>query len=358
MKASEDASEASGRLSRMGWAAVQSVYRYGSSPGPVQTLYRTIRSNNDYNRDSFAMKLLGRSIRATYANLTTPLVVSHPIMVGILRGRANLFYQHGELVAPSESVVVGASAVMVPTQAVADTFGRGGYRDEQIFVSGLCIEPALVKQAAEARELRLQRYSANGPLSAAIYSSGAEPREHIEAIASAAIGMVKSGQRVIIFAQKGKKLSKEIRSQFGAADVPITQLSTASMIPVDFPPAVLVEYNSRREETTLTARLFPSFDFFIAPSHERSNWALGLGLPMFILEPCIGPYAPLNRDLLNERGVAFDLTSQNHILSVADRVNALRNRGELTRMSDNGWGRESIDGFSRIADYFCTVCAD
>jgi hypothetical protein len=358
VKASEDAAEAPGRLSRLGWAAVQSVYRYGSSPGPMQTLYRTIRSTNDYNCDSFAMKLLGRSIRATYAHDTAPIVVSHPLMVGILRGRANLFYQHGELVAPSESIVAGATTVFVPTDTVADSFQRGGYRDDQIVVSGLCIEPALVKQAAEARELRLQRYSANCPLTAAIYSSGAEPRQHIEAIALAAISLVKSGHHVVIFAESGRRLSKLIKSQFGSAGIALTKLDTTSLIPVDLPPAILVEYHSRREETTLTARLFPSFDFFIAPSHERSNWAVGLGLPMFILEPCIGPYAPLNRDLLNERGVAFDLTSQDHVVSVADRVNALRHRGELTKMSDNGWGKLPIDGFSKIADHLWSVCVD
>ena len=32
----------------------------------------------------------------------------------------------------------------------------------------------------------------------------------------------------------------------------------------------------------MTSALFDHFDFFMAPSHERTCWAFGLGLPMFI----------------------------------------------------------------------------
>ena len=72
---------------------------------------------------------------------------------------------------------------------------------------------------------------------------------------------------------------------------------------------------------------------------------------MFILEPCVGPYAPLNRSLLLEHEVAFDLTSLEHVMSFAERVNTLRHRGHLLEMAARGWGKYSIDGFSRIADF-------
>jgi hypothetical protein len=351
VRATLDARELSSGLSRLAWSGVATVYRRGSSPGPVRAIYRTLRAGNDYNRESFLLSLLGRSIRKKYLNESSPLLVSHPLMLGILRGRENLFYQHGELVTPTEAIVSGAATLFVPTLESAAPFLAGGYRDEQIVVTGLCIEPPLVKQAAEGQELRLARYDSNEPLTAAIFSSGAEPIEHIDGIAALCPSLVRAGYRFLVFAQKGGRLSTVLAGAMRDTGLPLARLDTSSSMPVDLPPAVLVEHSNRREENTLTARLFPFFDFLISPSHERTNWGLGLGLPFFILEPCIGPYAPLNRDLLLNHKVAIDLSSREQVLGIGERLNSLRHRGELAAMSQNGWGKFRIDGFVRIADW-------
>jgi hypothetical protein len=337
--------------SGLGWRLVRWLYRRGASPGLLSRLYATLRRSNDYNADSFGLRLLGRSLRAQYRDPQLPLVVSHPILVGVFRNRPALIYQHGELIAPPESVVRGAEVVIVPTESCAEPFLRAGYSRDSVLVSGLCIEPALVKQADSAIELRRSRISSPGLLTGAFYSSGAEPSEHVESIVIAALAHVTGGGRAVIVAERGRRLASLAVRSFARAGVGLTRISSSDMIPADLPAALLVEFASRREETTLTARLFPSYDFLVSPAHERSNWGVGLGLPVFILEPCIGPFAPLNRQLLLEHGVAFDLTGAEQTASFADRLATLRNRGKLLEMVERGWGRYPIDGFSRIGDF-------
>jgi hypothetical protein len=356
VRSTEDVFEVARGFSWLGWRGVHWLYQRGASPGVFSRLYGALRRSNDYNTDSLALSLLGRSLKDRFGSNQSPLIVSHPILVGIFRNRPNLLYQHGELVTPPEAVVRGAGLVMVPTEASAQHFRDAGYGGDSVFVSGLCIEPALVKQAETSMELRRKRFSGNDPLTGAFYSSGAEPHDHLETISQASAALVSAGHRAIIIAERGKKLASLIRRAFSRADIPLAQTSASDLIPADLPAALLVEFASRREESTLTARLFPSYDFLVAPAHERTNWSVGLGLPVFILEPCIGPYAPLNRDLLLDHKVAFDLTSREHVASFAERVNSLRHRGRLRQMAENGWGKYSIDGFSRIADLLFDRC--
>lgn len=356
VRSTEDTLEVSSGLSRQAWKLVHWLYRAGASPGLVNRLYGALRHANDYNRETAALSLLGHSLRRQFSDDDRPLVVSHPILVGLFRNRPHLYYQHGELVAPPESLVAGASQVLVPTDEVAGQFIGIGYDPASVYVSGLCIEPALARQATDAFELRKARIAVDQPLTAALYSSGAEPEMHIDALVKGAIALCRGRTRVIVFAEQGRRLATRLQRAWHRTDLPLVRISTADTIPTDLPKALLVEYRSRREETILTARLFPTYDFLLAPSHERSNWAVGLGLPMFILEPCIGPFAPLNRDLLLRNKVAFDLTSNELVIALAERVETLRHRGELTRMSENGWEKYRIDGFARIADLLYDRC--
>jgi hypothetical protein len=123
------------------------------------------------------------------------------------------------------------------------------------------------------------------------------------------------------------------------------------MIPPDLPPVLLVEHQNRREETILSGRLFPEFDYVVAPAHERTNWGIGLGLPMFILEPSKGTFAPLNLQLLRDHQVAISLSGMNHAASFGVRLDTLRNRGTLLAMARSGWRRYDITGFETIASF-------
>jgi hypothetical protein len=91
------------------------------------------------------------------------------------------------------------------------------------------------------------------------------------------------------------------------------------------------------------------FDYFVAPAHERTNWALGLGLPMFVLTPDIGPFAPLNHEVLCSSGAAVEV----HAGEFSDQLHSLATNGRLASMAEAGWHPDSISGFAHIADYLC-----
>jgi len=75
---------------------------------------------------------------------------------------------------------------------------------------------------------------------------------------------------------------------------------------------------------------------------------------MFALTPTIGPYAPLNLDLLELSGVAVRLADLLESSSFASALDSLRASGRLLQMADQGWGKLPIDGFDTIARHLLT----
>jgi len=345
----QDVFEIAHGLSAVCWRATRWLYRTAPSQQFVGRIYHWLRRNNDYNRGSIALSLLGRDIRKQYATNTDPLVVSHPTLVGILKGRPGLIYQHGELAAPAESLVRGAELVLVPTSEQADQFGQAGYRPDQVVITGLCIEPALVKQAADAYQARLRRIQSDAPLAGVYFSSGAEPKPHVQAILQTSLSSIRAGHRAMIFAQQGGRLATAVLHGCTNANVSVHRVNSNMAEIPESSQVILIEHQSRREENALTARILPIADFLVSPAHERTNWALGLGLPMMILEPCFGPFAPINRRILLEHGVAYDLNVQSEHRSFGERIDSMRSKGELTRLAERGWGRYPINGFEANA---------
>ncbi|MFH1372576.1 MAG: hypothetical protein ABII79_02105 [bacterium] len=346
-----DVLEVSKGLSRLSWQLARWFYRHGSSGGPVASVYKRLRANADYNRSGLMLSLMGRDIRRRFVSDSRPLVVAHPTLVGILQGRRNLIYQHGELVTPGEAVVAGASKVLVPTERAAGPFLESGYTAADVVVSGLCIEPALVNQAADVCRRRLRRIDGGEPLTGAFFSSGAEPTAHVDKLVRASLSAVRKGGKSVLFVRQGGKLDIASRREFSARGMTCQVVNSHEPIPSDLPATLVVRYASRREENIFTAQLFAAFDYFVAPAHERSNWAMGLGWPMFVVGPQIGPYAPLNRSLLLETGVAGCVESLSDADSFGQYVADLQSSGELTRMVRDGWGVCDIGGFDYIARF-------
>lgn len=297
-----------------------------------------------------ALRLMGRDLRRRLFDSDTPLLVAHPTLVGILAGRSNLLYQHGEVSAPKESLVTGATMTFVPTREVAEQFVKAGCSGESVIVTGLCVEPSLVRQAEDAWQLRKARLEGRQPLTGAFFSSGAEPTPHIRQLATAALSAVREGHRVVVFAQHGGRFERQLETQFHEAGVRPHCVDSRDTPLSEPSPLILVSYQSRRELAALTARFFPQFDFQVAPSHERVNWALGLGLPLFVVEPCIGPFAGLNNILVLKQGVAVRLNELG-AEQFGPRLTGMRQDGRLAAMATAGWGRQPIDGFERIAAY-------
>ncbi|MDZ4722640.1 MAG: hypothetical protein SGI97_01850 [candidate division Zixibacteria bacterium] len=338
--------------SRLAWRFARVLYTRGSSGGVLGKVYSKLRKSSDYNNPNSALKVLSRDIVAQYRDSSTPLVVDHPILVGILKGRKNTIYQHGELVVPDEACVRGASLVIVPTAECAQRFIDAGYDLSSVLVSGLCIELSLVKQAKGAFTRRIERIKNTEYLSGGFFSSGAEPKQHVHSLIAAVESSVAAGGRAILFATGGGQLEKAALKTFGSR-VKVIHGSSEEEHNIDSTLAeketlVLAIYTTRQEENELVASMFPYLDYFVAPSHERTNWSIGLGLPIFMLEPSIGSFAPLNRALAEARGVGIAI-NQTAAPDFGSMLADFRQSGRLLEMSQNGWGRDRIDGFSCIA---------
>lgn len=350
VRGNDDVFNLSRGMALNGWKLIRWLYRTAPSSGMIGRAYRLIRSKSDYERDTALFRLLGRDLIRNREGVRNPLLVAHPLLVGILRRDRIILYQHGELVTPAEAIVRGADTVFVPTSEVARDFNRAGYNNTAIVITGLCIEPKLALRAGELYERRLKRITGKGPLTACLFSSGAEPPDHIRQLAAAASSIIRSGGRVIAFANSGGSLSAALSIIWRESSTTTGNFSAADSFPDDFPQAAVIEYQNRQEEDSLTTQLFDRFDYYIGPSHERTNWGVGLGLPMFITTPLIGPFAPLNLQLAVNHGVAKAIAHDSakafgHILL------ELRNSGQLLRMCESGFGRYSIEGFSRCANY-------
>jgi len=328
-----DVFECSRGLSRIAWRLARALYTRGSSGGGRSSLYSRIRRHTDYSRRSPMLRLMARDIRRRFIDDEAPLVVAHPSLIGMLNGKFRLVYQHGEMVAPAECVLPGLYWILVPHEGLRPTFSSATVRWAHVIVTGLCIEPSLVARATSAWGARQERLNTRDRLTVAFFSSGAEPSGHVRTLVTAAASAAQAGHAAVLFARRGgafARATKRLASPHG----------------VELRP-----YSSRDELNRLTATIFPKLDCFVAPPHERTHWALGLGLPMFIVDPPIGTFAPLNRELLLNEGVADRIAGSSEARDFGRRLNGQLGNGELAARALRGWGRYEIDGFAKCAEF-------
>lgn len=326
-------------VSRAAWDLVHTLYRVAGKGGPVAALYGRLRKDSDYNRDSPLLKLLGADLRAWTA-APGIVLVDHPAVVGALGGRADVWYVHGEMIAPPEAIVRRATRIFVPTEETAGDFMRGGMSPQRLVVTGICIENELVPTALEGIEARRGRIAGAGPLTVAFFSSGAEPPRHVEALVAAATALGREGKhRAWVFARRHGRLLVALEEAGGGA----------------IPPGVEVRtFHDRSSLDQVTASAFGEIDCVVSPPHERSNWAAALATPFFLVGPDIGPFAPRNRDLLLRRGVAAELGLE-QARDFSTWLDDLRREGLLQRMS-NLSGGVPYRGFERIAEVLAAEC--
>ncbi|MEW5796055.1 MAG: hypothetical protein AB1772_06800 [Candidatus Zixiibacteriota bacterium] len=268
-----------------------------------------------------------------------------------MRGRRNLVYQHGELVAPKETLVTGASTVIVPTQEVADTFLSAGYKRDQIFVSGLCIESELARLAADSYQFRQARFHQRAGLTGLFFSSRAEPRQHIELLVSSIASCRRAGISALVLVRKNGRLAREFLSSAQSQGITYSIVEPVSAGSDSTDRCQLGQYEDQAGEDTIVARWFLRIDFIVGPPHERTNWAVGLGLPMFVLTPPIGPFAPMNLRLLESSGVGLAIRDAGSAAGLGPTILALNQTGKLAEMATRGWGKYQLDGFDRIARF-------
>jgi hypothetical protein len=336
-------------LTRRAWDTVRSLYHLSGKSAATAALYSRLRKGASYDRSGRVLALLGRQLKSHYSASERTLVVSHPLLVGLLREQRNLVYQHGEMVVPRESVVRGSHRVVVPTAQAGDLLVASGLQPQQVFVSGLCIEPTLAAQAAACFPARMERLAGDAPLCGAFFTTGAEPSAHTTKLVAAVGSVAQAGGTALVFAQKEGKLASRVNAVLAREGMTLAAVGHPSELPHVMPSVLVCQYAERSDLNRFTTRLFGKFDYFVSAAHERSCWALGLGLPMLLITPSIGSYAPLNRDILLGSRVCHPIESRGQARECGVTVERLRRTGQLARMAQAGWQRYDIDGFRCVA---------
>jgi hypothetical protein len=285
--------------------------------------------------------------------------VEHPLVARILGNVCRTWYVHGEIAAPPECAIKGIEKIFVPLEETKEKLVSFGADPETIVVTGLMIEPGLVDSAEKSFQARLKRIESSQPLTVGFFTSGAYPKEHMKKILWGAKSVIDQKMRAIIFAgtrpKKFEWLKKEMKSwrfkvredkEGEQTSVPSGNLDEDKNANVR-----LVTRKTRQADTQRAVELLSKLDVFVSASHERTNWAVGLGLPMFVLFPLTGTFASLNFEFAQRQKTAYPLDSLEKAKNLGKIITELRENGKLTQMAQNGFGVHKINGVHEAASH-------
>ncbi|MCK4385813.1 MAG: hypothetical protein KAW52_06070 [candidate division Zixibacteria bacterium] len=340
--------EESDGFSLLAWKLVQRLYFIGGKGGITTKLYNWLRaSQTDVSSDSGFLKILGRDLRAKYQDFRGVCLVAHPVVARILRSACRTWYVHGEIAAPAECAIKGVEKIFVPLEETKDKLISFGADPETIVVTGLMIEPRLVETAEKSFQDRLKRIGSNEPLTIGFFTSGAYPKEHIKKILWGVKSVIEQKMRAIIFTGTCPKKFEWFRKQMKKWGLVISEDTGEGSRKEKNGDVWLVTRKTRQAETQRTVELLPKMDAFVAAAHERTNWAVGLGLPMFVLFPLIGTFASLNFEFAQRQKVVYPLDSSEKAKNLGKIISELRQNEQLAQMAKKGFGVYKINGVWR-----------
>ena len=321
--------------SGLAWGLARLGYRFGALGGFLTWTFNRLRSA-DARPSRLQLSLLGSSLRRRFTEYEGIAIVDHPLLAHILAPVCRVAYLHCEIAAPGLSAVPGAWRTFVPVESTARQLEAFGVSRERLSVTGLVVEPELVDVAESAFPARITRLASDRPLTIGFFASGARPRPHVSRIVTAAFSVARAGHKAVLF--WGTGMLRAARAQLALRRQGAPEESTQ-----------VIWTRDRRHETARTAEFFPNLDVLVAAAHERTNWAVGLGLPMFALMPNIGPFAAGNCAFASEQGTCLPLEGLAGAAGLADTIADLRRSGRLAEMARNGWGRHTIAGAQTTA---------
>jgi len=327
----------------LAWRAVRQGYKLGARGGILTWLYNRVRAPG-VRPSPLQLSLLGSRLRRELDGYDGICLVDHPLLAHILSRTCRVAYLHAEIAGPAMAAIPDTWRTFVPLECTGDQLEAAGVRRDALVVTGLVVEPELVRLAEPAFEARIERLKSSRPLTIGCFVSGAYPRPHVSRILAATASAAAAGHEALLFWGTGWLRAAKIRGILDKSGVPEER-------------ARLVWANSPEAETARNVELFPQLDVMVAAAHERTNWAVGLGLPMFGLLPDIGPFAPGNHAFAVEQGVCLSIRDTNDARGLGSALEELRNSGRLLEMARNGFGRHPIDGAARTAEWLAQATA-
>jgi hypothetical protein len=332
-------------ISLLAWRFLLWLYRISGKGGLATRFYHLIRRRSPNNSsDSFAIKILGRDLKRAYKDYRGICLVDHPIIARALANVCRVWYVHGEIAAPEECAIPGVEKILVPLEETKQKLAACGAGKETIEVCGLMIEPGLVDTAEISFKQRLERIESGLPLTVGFFTSGAYPKEHMEKIIRGARSVIEAKMMVIIFCGTNPHQLKRVRNELKDLRVKTVEDSEGSVSDITDFDILLVSRKNRQEDTQRAVELVPLLDVFVSASHERTNWAVGLGLPMFVLFPLIGTFASQNFEFAQRQKAVYPLDTKEKSKNLGEILSELRQNGQLVEMARNGFGIHKIDG--------------
>jgi hypothetical protein len=340
-------------LSLLSWKLVAGLYVLGGRGGIVTKLYNRLRQRQtEPSADSTLIKLLGRDLKKAYHDFKGICLEEHPIVARILANVCRTWYVHGEIAAPLECAIRGVEKIFVPLEETKDRLISCGADPKTIIVTGLLIEPGLVDSAEKSFQDRLKRIESNETLTVGFFTSGAYPKEHMKKIVWGAKSVIDQKMRAVIFAGTRIKKFEWFKKQMKNWGVNVIEDRGEGSEKEAIGNVLLVTRKTRQDDTQRAVELLPKIDVFVSASHERTNWAVGLGLPMFVLFPLIGTFASLNFEFAQRQKTAYPLDSLEKAKNLGKIITELRQNGQLTQMAQNGFGVHKINGVREAASHF------
>ena len=326
-------------LSLLSWRLVHWLYNISGKGGLHTRFYNFIRKRSQKGGgDSPITRILGRDLKRAYESFPGICLVDHPLMARSLADVCRVWYVHGEIAAPAECAVRGVERTLVPLEETKERLVANGAEEEAVSVCGLMIEPALAESADEVFQQRLKRIESGQPLTIGFFTSGAYPKEHMEKIIAGARSVIEKKMRAIIFCGTDRDKYEWMKNKLRDVDAKIAEDTKESPRQDEGFDLMLVTRKTRQEDTQRAVELIPGLDAFVAASHERTNWAVGLGLPMFALFPLIGTFASQNFDFAQRQRVVNSVKSMGEARNLGGLLLELRQNGQLLQMAKNGFG--------------------
>jgi hypothetical protein len=344
--------EESKGISLLGWRFLSWLYRTSGKGGLATRSYNFIRKRSQKGlSDSLMAKILGRDLRRAYKNFSGICLADHPIVARSLAGVCKVWYVHGEIAAPAECAIKRVEKILVPLDDTKDRLIHWGADKETILACGLMIEPAVVDIAETSYQKRLERIRSNQPLTVGFFTSGAYPKEHMEKIMLGAKSVIEKKMKAIIFCGTDHQKFEWVKNKVINWEVKIVE--DKEKIPHENEEFDLLPVfrKTRQEDTQRAVELIPHLDVFVAASHERTNWAVGLGLPMLVLFPLIGTFASLNFEFAKKQKVVYPIDSLEKAKNLGGILSELRRSGQLLQMAQNGFESFGINGIEIAVDH-------
>lgn len=337
-------------LSLLSWKFVSWLYGISGKGGLHTRFYSLIRRRSQKgSQDSLATKLLGRDLKKAYAGFEGICLVDHPLIARSLADVCRVWYVHGEIAAPAECAITGVEKILVPLDETKEKLVAQGAEAEAVVVCGLMIEPQLVQSAEAVFQKRLERIKSDRPLTVGFFTSGAYPKEHMEKIMLGAESVIREKYRAIVFCGTNPHKFERVKNRAKGWGVKIVEDREEESPKSDDFDLMLVSRKTRQDDTHRAVELIPHLDVFVAASHERTNWAVGLGLPMMVLFPLIGTFASQNFEFAQKQGVVFPVDSIGKAENLGQLLIELRQSGQLLQMAESGFGMLTINGIDAAA---------